>query len=72
MPAILGQFVERFADGEKLVVMGWRGKVSVLKVHPMLAAAMAGGALAAGALDENPAHGLGGSAKKVRLFNPPS
>src|SRR6266545_5269070 len=35
------EFVERFADGEELVVIGWSGHVHFLNVHALLAAAVA-------------------------------
>jgi hypothetical protein len=60
-----GKFVERFTDSEELVVVGWRGDLHFLNVHSLQVTAMAKGPFAAGAVNENTAHGFGGGSEKV-------
>jgi hypothetical protein len=60
-----GEFVERLIHGEEFVVVTGRGNFHTLKVHALLVAAVAQGALAAGFVNQDAAHRLGGSAEEM-------
>ena len=63
---VRGESIEGFVDGEEFVVLFDRcGDLDVVRVHVLGAAAVFGGELAAGAVDEDAPHGLGGGAEEV-------
>jgi hypothetical protein len=59
------EFFQRFVYRQQLVVWRGRGDVQVLPGHRRRASAAFGGLAAAGAIDENAAHRLGGDGKEV-------
>src|SRR6266446_1558683 len=61
-----GKLVERLVDGQELVIVTRRGHIYVLNIHALPAAAVAKGAFAAGFLNQDAAHGLGGGGEKMR------
>ncbi len=62
------KFVERVIDGEKLVIFGGRCQIHFLNIHTLPIAAMTGGVLTTGAVNEDSAHRLGGSGEEVRAI----
>jgi hypothetical protein len=60
-----GKFVERFVDGEQLILFGWGGDFHVVNIHALLPSAMPPRSFDAGAIDQNSPHGFGGRAKEV-------
>ena len=60
------ELVERGIERQELVVVAGKRDLHVLHFHPPLAAAVAGGAFAPGAINQNPPHRLGGRSKKMR------
>ena len=61
-----GQRIERLIHQQELVVLDRRGDPSFVPFHPFLIAAAFELGVAAGAVHEDPAHGLGGGGKEVR------
>jgi len=60
-----GKLVEGFVDGEELILLVGAWEVEIGGVETLLAAAVPQGALAAGDIDEDAAHGFGGGGKEV-------
>ena len=60
-----GELVERLADGEELIVVSFRREVNCFNVHALLISAVTRGAFAAGAVNQNATHRLGGGGKEV-------
>src|SRR5688572_27471963 len=66
-----GKSIKSFVDGEQLIIVAWQGEVHVFNIHALLAAAVSEGALLAGAVNEDPSHGLGGCGEEVSsIFKP--
>jgi hypothetical protein len=60
------ELVERFVDGEQLIVVAGERQFHLLQFHALLAAAVAHGALLSGAVNENPPHRFSRRGKKMR------
>ncbi len=60
-----GQSVERVIDGQEMVLVGGHGDVHVFDIHALQAAAVTAGEFAAGVVDEEMAHGLGGGGEEM-------
>ena len=67
---VQGEAIEGVVDGEQFVVCNGDGNLDILKIDALKAAAVTLGLLAAGAVDENPAHGLGSGAEEVSSVLP--
>jgi len=65
-----GEFLQRVVDGEHLVIIGVRGQFQIVDVLPDLSAAVADRMTAAGPIDQNASHGLGGGGEKMRAVLP--
>jgi hypothetical protein len=65
-----GEFFEGVVNGEEFVVRSGRGDFELVDVEALLVSAMAQGTFAAGAFDEDAAHGFGGSPEKVGAVLP--
>src|SRR3954466_826452 len=61
---------ESVIDGEKFIIRSRGGDFEFVNVQALLIAAMAPGAFAAGALDQDAAHGFGGGREKVSAIFP--
>ena len=62
---LVGKFVECLVYGENLIVVTRRGKFHTLKLHALLVAAVPQSTLAAGIVNKNTPHGLGGGGEKM-------
>ena len=63
---VLGrEFVKRLAHGQKLVVVTRHGNIHPFKFNTLLVTSVAHGAFAAGLVNENAAHGLGGGGEEM-------
>ena len=60
-----GEFVEGVVDSQELFVISRDGDFNAVNVHALLVAAATDRLFAAGAVDENPAHGFGGGSEEV-------
>src|SRR5437667_12630260 len=63
--ALRGEFVERLVHGEQLVVVDRGSNLDLLKIDALLSVTMTQRALAAGVLDQDAAHGLGGGGEEM-------
>jgi hypothetical protein len=59
------QPVERVVDGQEMVLVGRHGDVHVFNIHALQAAAVTAGEFAAGVVNEEMAHGLGGGGEEM-------
>lgn len=60
------QGIEHIIDLNQAVIGGVRGQVQLLERYTLLAGAMTQSALAAGILDQDPAHGFCGGGEEMR------
>ncbi len=63
---LCGELVERVVHSRKLVVIRRQGQIHVLDIHPLLVSTAADCVLAAGAVNEDAAHLLGGGGETSR------
>ena len=61
-----GEFVEGVIDGQELIVINWHRDFHAFNVHPLLIAAVTDRLFAAGLVNQDATHGLGGSGEEVR------
>ena len=55
----------RFLDGQEMILIGRHGEVHVFNIHALQAAAMTAGEFAAGVVNKQMAHGLGGGGEEM-------
>ena len=60
-----GEFVERFVNGQELVVVTGERQLYLVQLHALLAAAVAHGAPVPSSINEDPTHRLGRRRKKM-------
>ena len=63
--ALVGEFVKSFTHREEFVFIPGRGNFNTVKIHALLVSAVTQGTLAAGFVNEDAAHCLGGGGKEM-------